>query len=636
MMKKILAVLMLALAGCATQDSFREARVLMESGNTEAGLAQVEQLVKENPQDAELRNYWQSNRNVAVSRALDEGDRARAAGALERAAEAYRLAQRFDPENARAKAGLAALELDTRHRETMQAALSNLKGGDPDIAFEKAQQVLAENPQHREARALVRRIEEERVRAKHAEPELGGALKKTVSLEFRDAPLRQVFEILSKHTGLNFVFDKDVPPDARTTLNVRDTAIEEVMRLVLVTNQLERQVVNPTTVLVYPNTPEKQIAYRNLVVKSFYLANADAKQTANMVRSLVKTRDLFVDEKLNLLVVRDTPKAVAMVEKLVASQDLGEPEVMLEVEVLEVGHTQLSQLGIQWPSSVSLGVMGAAGVPGQITGKEAQNFNSSLARINITDPAIALNLRKTAGRTSILANPRIRVKNREKARIHIGDKVPVITTTAGATGFVSETVNYLDVGLKLEVEPQVYLEDDVGIKVGLEVSNIAQQIRSASGTVAYQVGTRNAATSLRLKDGETQVLAGLINSEDRRSADKVPGLAELPVLGRLFSNNDDTVNKTEIVLLITPHVLRNVNRPGAHVERFSSGTELEVGGAAAGAMAVPPAGPAPVPLPEKPQAPAAPAPAVPAPPYAGPQPTPQQQPAPQQQPGTPQ
>ncbi|HZM37284.1 MAG TPA: secretin N-terminal domain-containing protein, partial [Burkholderiales bacterium] len=620
-MKRTLAVLLLALAGCATQDSFREARSLVESGETEAGLAQIERLVKENPQDTELRNYWLRHRDVAVSRALDAGDRARAAGALERAAEGYRFAQRFDADNARAKAGLAALELDRRHRETMQAARSNLKAGDADIAFQRAQEVLAENPQHREARAMARGIEEERVRAQNAEPELGGALKKEVSLEFRDAPLRQVFEILSRHTGLNFVFDKDVPTDARTTLNVRDTAIEEVMRLVLVTNQLERKVVNATTVLVYPNTPEKQVAYRSLMVKSFYLANGDARQTANMVRSLVKTRDLYVDEKLNLLVVRDTPQAVRMVEKLVASQDLGEPEVMLEVEVMEVAHSQLSQLGIQWPSSISLGVMGAAGIPGQITGKEAQNFNSELARINITDPVVALNLRKSAGRASILANPRIRVKNREKARIHIGDRVPVITTTAGATGFVSETVNYLDVGLKLEVEPQVYLEDDVGIKVGLEVSNIAQQVRSASGTVAYQVGTRNTATSLRLKDGETQVLAGLISSEDRRNADKVPGLAELPVLGRLFTNKDDTVNKTEIVLLITPHVLRNVQRPGARVEAFDSGTEAEVGRAGAvGAEALPPS-PVPVPSPERRQAPAAPA--IPAPPYAGPQPAPQ-------------
>jgi general secretion pathway protein D len=190
----------------------------------------------------------------------------------------------------------------------------------------------------------------------------------------------------------------------------------------------------------------------------------------------------------------------------------------------------------------------------------------------------------------------------------------VVTTTAGATGFVSEAINYLDVGLKLEVEPQVFLEDDVGIKVALEVSNIAQQIRSASGTVAYQVGTRNAATTLRLKDGETQVLAGLINAEDRRSADKVPGLANLPVVGRLFTNKDDTANKTEIVLLITPRVIRNIERPAARLSEFNSGTEAEVG-ASGGAMApqaplVPPPAaerPATPPAPLAPAAPAAPA-----------------------------
>jgi general secretion pathway protein D len=174
-------------------------------------------------------------------------------------------------------------------------------------------------------------------------------------------------------------------------------------------------------------------------------------------------------------------------------------------------------------------------------------------------------------------------------------------------------VNYLDVGLKLEVEPQVYLEDDVGIKVALEVSNIAQQIKSSSGTLAYQVGTRTAATTLRLKDGETQVLAGLINSEDRRSADKVPGLAGLPVLGRLFTNKDDTVNKTEIVLLITPRVIHNVQRPEARFGEFNSGTEAEVGasGSAAGAIMAP--------IPAAPQAPAAEKPAIAAPPAAGPQ-----------------
>jgi general secretion pathway protein D len=141
----------------------------------------------------------------------------------------------------------------------------------------------------------------------------------------------------------------------------------------------------------------------------------------------------------------------------------------------------------------------------------------------------------------------------------------------------------------------VNLEDDVGIKIGLEVSNISSEVKTAGGTTAYQVGTRNANTTLRLRDGETQVLAGLINDEDRRSANKVPGLSRLPVLGRLFSNNDDTVNKTEIVLLITPRVIRNIERPEARLEEFNSGTEAEVGGNPVSLPVSPPPAPAPAP-----------------------------------------
>src|SRR5262245_55932580 len=250
---------------------------------------------------------------------------------------------------------------------------------------------------------------------------------------------------------------------------------------------------------------------------------------------------------------------------------------MLEVEIMEVTDNDLTKAGIQWPGQVGIGLQGAEGIPGKVTGTEATHFNSGLVRVTVPDPMLVFRLNQQVGRANILANPRLRVKNREKAKVHIGDKVPVITTTAGATGFVSESVNYLDVGLKLEVEPVVTLEDDVGIKVGLEVSNVSQQVKTTSGTVAYQVGTRNANTTLRLHDGETQVLAGLISDEDRRSADKVPGLSRLPILGRLFSNNSDTVNKTEVVLLITPRIVRNIDRPGARIEEFNSGSELEVG-----------------------------------------------------------
>jgi len=334
------------------------------------------------------------------------------------------------------------------------------------------------------------------------------------------------------------------------------------------------------------------------VVKAFYLANADVKQTANMIRTLVKTRDIFIDEKINLLVLKDTPHAIQLAERLIAAQDLAEPEVMLEVEVLEVGRNRLLELGLRFPDSVALSLVGAAGTAGTITLPEWLNSSSEIVQLSFTNPLFLFSLRQQDDATNVLANPRIRVKNKEKARIHIGDRVPVITTTAAATGgFISESVSYLDVGLKLEVEPLIHLEDEVGIKVALEVSNIAREVRgTASGTLTYQIGTRNASTNLRLRDGETQVLAGLINDEDRRTANRVPGLGDLPVLGRLFSHTRESIGRTEVVLLITPRLLRTLARPDARSIEFSAGTEMSTGARPGVIPAlIPPTIPAPAP-----------------------------------------
>ena len=395
--------------------------------------------------------------------------------------------------------------------------------------------------------------------------------------------------MISRATQINFIFDRDVRPDLKSTIFVKNTTIEDVINLLMVTNQLDKRVLNENTVLIYPNTPAKAKDYQELVVRAFYLANADVKQTLNMIKTLVKTRDVFIDEKLNMLVMKDTPDAIRLAEKLILTQDRAEPEVMLEVEVLEVTRNRLLDLGIQYPNTftaLNITNQTTQSTTGGVvvsTSAQAQNLVTLQTLKNITSGSIAispnlqLNLRKEDGDAQILANPRIRVKNKEKAKIHIGDKVPVITTTSTANVGVSESVTYLDVGLKLDVEPQVYLDSEVGIKVGLEVSNIVREIRSQTGTLTYQVGTRNAATVLRLKDGETQVLAGLINDEDRKSASKIPGLGDLPLLGRLFSTQRDQTVKTEIILLITPRILRNLTRLEANLGEFSSGTESAIG-----------------------------------------------------------
>jgi len=325
----------------------------------------------------------------------------------------------------------------------------------------------------------------------------------------------------------------------------------------------------------------------------------------------VKTRDIFIDEKINLLVIKDTAPAIRLAERLIAAQDLAEPEVMLEVEVMEVARNRLRELGIRYPDTLAVSLQGAAGVPGQITLREWQNRSADLVQLSFTNPLFLFALKQQDGTTSVLANPRIRVKNKDKARIHIGDRVPVITTTAAATGgFVSESVTYLDIGLKLEVEPVISLEDEVGIKVGLEVSNIVREVKSSSNTLTYQIGTRNAATNLRLRDGETQVLAGLISNDDRRSADRVPGLGELPVAGRLFSHTLDNNNRTEIVLLITPRIVRSLARPEAASVEFAAGTEASTGtprlGAAPPSLPVIPAPQPSLTVPDESGAPSAP------------------------------
>jgi general secretion pathway protein D len=580
-MKRICLALAFLLGACGTAPSvLDDARERYQDGRGEEALALLQKAARENPADRASRTEYFRLRELLVSQWLAQADALRQMGRFELAEALYRRVLAHDSANPRAEAGIAQIETDRRHVAVTAVADQLVRAGKYAEAQDMLRPVLAENPQQRDARRLQRTIDDKLVKPVIVSAQLKPASAKPISIELREVTLRNVFETLQRATGINFIFDRDVRTDQRTTILLRDSTIEEAIRMVLLTGSLEQKVLNENTVFLFPNTPQKLREYQELVVKGFYIANADVKQTANMIRTLVKTRDIFIDEKINLLVIKDTPAAIRLAERLIAAQDLAEPEVMLEVEVLEVGSTWLQQLGIRFPDTLAVSLQGAApSGPGQVTLREWQNRSSDLVRLTFTDPLFLFSLKQQDGLASVLANPRIRVKNKDKARVHIGDRVPVITTTAAATGgFVSESVTYLDVGLKLEVEPLIFLEDEVGIKVGLEVSNIVQEVRaSATGSLAYQIGTRNATTNLRLRDGETQVLAGLINREDRRSADRVPGLGELPVLGRLFSNTRDTRNRTEIVLLITPRLVRALQRPEAGSVEFAAGTEAATG-----------------------------------------------------------
>ena len=535
----VLAMAMtLTLSGCAHR-AIEDAERLSRGGRYEEALAEIDAALRRQPDDPGLRTAHSRQRERVITQALTQADLAWAAGRPE---EARRLLERLlvlDPEQAR------VLRLAAQLRPLQPPPLSPLPGAPAATAPAPLREPGAAPP-----------------------ASLGPAFQRQVSLEFRDAPLRQVFEALARGAGINFVFDREVRADIRITVFLRAVSLDEALRVVLSTQQLASKVLNDNTVLVYPNTAAKQREHQELVTRSLFLVNADVKQVLAMVRTMTRTRDLHADERLNALIVRDTPQAVALVESLVATIDLPEPEVMLAVEVLEVASDRLDALGINWPTSIDYGLPGVGGIV---------ELSAKGLRGSVLNPALALALRGNAGSTNLLANPTIRARNREKAKVQIGERLPVFTTTAAVNVGVSASVTYLDVGLKLDVEPSVQLDNDVIIKVALEVSNLLREVRGPSGSLAYQVGTRMTTTSLRLRDGETQVLAGLISDEDRQRAEGLPRLAELPLLGRLFGVQSDTRSKTEIVMLITPRIVRQISPTAAQTRTIESGTEAQPG-----------------------------------------------------------
>ena len=565
------------LLGCAAQRAYDQGRDLIEHGEAIAGLTKVEEATRLDPSQREYQVYLARQRELAIQRWVVQAEDARAQGKLDDAEAAFQKILKVEPTNVRGLKGLELIAQGRRLQGVLTDAEALLKKGNVEGAYGKARAVLAIEPNQRAAQTLMRKIEAAGGGSKAGEPRLKDSFRKPMTMEFRDASVRQVFELISRNTGLNFIFDRDVRSDLRTTLMVQDTSVEEIVRFLLVTNQLEQKILNESTVLIYPATQAKQRDYQDLMTRSFFLGNADVKQVATLIKSVLKVKDVFADEKLSVVTLRETPAMLRAVERMLANHDLPEPEVVMEMEVLEVSSTQTSALGISYPDQISAGITGAAGTAGSLTWKEALGRPSSLLNLSISNPALAINLKDQLAKANILANPRIRVKNREKAKIHVGDKVPVISTTTTSNGVISESVSYLDTGLKLEVEPDIHLDDEVGIKINLEVSNIANEVRSSSGTLTYQLGTRNANTVLRLKDGETQVLAGLISDEDRTSANRIPGLGALPVAGRLFGSQGGTADKKEIVLLVTPHIVRNLVRPEPDAAAFMSGTEATAG-----------------------------------------------------------
>jgi general secretion pathway protein D len=563
------------LVGCASGRLQREGSKAIDSGNYEEGVAKLEQASRKDPGNLSRKLNLKARREESVQTLIHEGDSARDAGQLNEAQRNYERVLAIESGNSRARASLKQLKADQRHGEAVERAGKEIELGRLDEAEASLRAVLSEDPGSSSASALRAKIDA--AREPHSvTPQLRSRDNKPVTIRFRDAPTKMIFEVLSRQTGINFIFDKDVRSDAKSTIFVEKATIEQAISMILSQNQLGQAVLAPNMALIYPDTPAKQKEYQDHIVRAFYLINAEPKKVSELVKTVLGTKILFTDDRTNLLVMRDTPQAVRMAERLIASIDVAEAEVMLEVEVLEITRTRLQELGINYPTGITLSPTPLAGDPLVLADLGDQDETT----IKISDVPVSVNFKKTVGNSEVLASPRIRARNREKARVLIGDRVPVITNSviATVTGAVSNgSVQYLDVGLTLEVEPTIRMSGDVAIKVNLEVSSIVKQLDVPTGnggvTVAYQIGTRQANTVLELKDGETQILAGLINDSDRLSSSHIPGLGDIPLIGRLFGSRNTEREKSEIVLSITPRIVRAQARATSENTQFWYGTE---------------------------------------------------------------
>ncbi|MEO4210127.1 secretin and TonB N-terminal domain-containing protein [Acinetobacter pittii] len=543
----------------------------------EKELKKLDKLKKEaDKKPASHRIDYVFEQQQMINYRISQAEKARSQGNLEMALLQYQQILEIDPHNIVAQEGIQKLKQIDQVKPLFDLAKSSYEKGNFEAALTILKEVIKTAPDLQQAVNLKFDIERELNRKILNPPLASERLEQRVSLEFRNAPVQAVMELLSQHSGINFILDKDTRLEQTTTIYAKETTVQEALDMIVRTSNLGYKMLNANTFLIYQDTPEKKKIYEELITRSFYLGNADAQRAQEMVSKLYEPKAMFFDNSLKMLVIRDTKQVVESIEKVLEAYDLPMSEVVLDIEVLEVNRDTLLGLGITFPDQVKVSALNPIGEVGKYTLNQLKNMTSDSLSLVTADTLATLNFKQTSTKTNLLANPRIRVKSKEEASFLIGDKVPVVTTTVGQnSGFVSESVNYLDVGLKVEVKPEVNKDRQVQIAIKLEVSNIAKEIATKNGLV-YQIGTRNASTTLQLHDGETQMLAGLIRDDIKTSATHLPGFGKLPLLGRLFSNTTDSKNKSEIVLLITPRIVRPYSLPAPHIQEFISGTGSQV------------------------------------------------------------
>ena len=591
---KRLAVLAACLfaAGCAASSALHHGLAAEQRQDYDLAVVEYTKAVRLHPDDRNARLALDRAKIRASQDHFVRGRRFSATGKLEQALAEYEIAAELNPSNG---------ELDEELRKT-RTQLRN------KVAVAREGKTGLE--------ALIDRTRD----LPPPGLDLPAGVKMPASLTFRDAASRDVFTAIARLAGISVIFDTTFR-DAPVTVDLRNASLDDALNTVAGATRTFFRVTAPRTVVVIPDTPAKRREYEEQIVRTFYLSNADLKETMDLLRLVLDARRISPTTAANALTIQDSPERIAAAGRLISAIDKARPEVVIDVELLEVNRTKLAEYGLQIASPGSPGLNGSVGIAtdanGTITLQALRNLTAS--DILLTNlPSLFYRLLKSDANTRTLANPQLRTTDGLQATAKFGDQVPVPVTTFApiATGGVAQqpivSYNYQNIGVNIDITPRTHHDDDVSLTLKVSITNISGT--GFNGLPTF--GNREINTVIRLRDGETNMLAGLIRDEERDAIDGIPGLSDIPGVGRLFAHNTKSSTQTDVILTLTPHIVRVLDLNESDLRPFRVGrdslapiTEL----------------PLPVELPRPaPPAPVAPAPGTPGPalPLGAPRPGP--------------
>jgi general secretion pathway protein D len=587
----VLAAVLAFTAACATGAGMRRGREAELAQDFDRAVVEYTKLARANPAATEAR--------VALDRAKlraaqGHAVRGRRLAGLERYEEAvveYQLASELNPTDSQVDAALKDA------RQKLRAKLAVTRAGRTEL------ESLIDRTRDLPAPGL----------------ELPDGSKLPASLVFGNgATSKAVFLTVGRFANISTIFDAAFR-DQPLSIDLRNATLPDALAALTASTHTFYRVTAPRTVTIIPDTPAKRREYEESIIRTIYLSNADVKETIDLLRIVVDIRQISPISATNSISIKDTPERVAAAAKLIAAIDKARPEVVIDVELLEVDRTKLRDYGLQIASPGSPGISGTADI-------NRDDFRlANLKSLTAADvflsglPGLYYKLLKNDSATRTLANPHLRTAEGLTASARFGEEVPVPITTFApiAAGGVNTqpitSYTYRNVGVNIDITPRLHHDDDVSLTLKITLSSLAGT--GFGGLPTF--GNREISTTIRLKDGETNMLAGLIRDDERTVLSGVPGLSDIPILGRLFANTHRETQQTDIILTLTPHIVRVLDLTEADLRPFRLGREsgaaslAELLAAPGGTPKDEPFDPAAAALP-RPPAPAPPAPPAPA------------------------